>query len=361
MDEEKKQKRLRYVDIFKAAAILLVVFHHTMSAWSLTESWFASFGMSGWFFISGLLLKTYRNANVKTSLGYIGKRFLSLMLPYFLWAIFYTGFTIPNLLKIAYGSHSTLSKAGSLTSLWFLPVLFLCQVFYAACNCILRDKFTRPVKLVLTALCFMAATFIPKKTGGYPWGLDVSVTAFGFLLLGNVLFPQIQAGYRFLKKGTKGRIICAVVMVLAAVSTMTYKLNVPYLSQGYVLMAEARYGNYLLFLLTSFLGILFMLSLAVLLDLILAPRGKISGMLTFIGANTMTIFAVHKLVIKAFRAVFNPIPFPAAVSVTLTVILTTAVCCGIALFLDRFLPAMIGKIPQKEVILKEDVKSIEQK
>ena len=350
MAEKKRQKRLRYVDIFKTIAILMVVYHHTMTAWSIKEYWFISFGMSGWFFISGLLLKTDSKATIKTSLGYIWKRFLSLMFPYFLWAVFYSKFMPSNLLKIAYGSHVMLIKAGSLTSLWFLPVLFVSLTLFTVFNCILKDKFNMAVKLVLSGLSFATAAFIPNKTNGYPWGVDVAVTAFGFLILGSALYPLVQAAYQSLNKGTKGKIICAIVLVLAATSTMTYKLNLPYLSQASVLMAEARYGNYLLFLLTSFLGILFMLAFSVFLDLILKRRGVIGGILTYIGMNTMTIFVVHKPIIRVFRKVFQLIHAPEVIGVTLTVILTTAVCCVIAKILDRFVPTMIGKIPQKTTI-----------
>ena len=191
----------------------------------------------------------------------------------------------------------------------------------------------------------MISALLPKLSNGYPWCFDVAICAFGFLLLGQVTFPAAKAFRRFCsEKKVKGIIICSLAMLLSFAATLTYKLNLPYVEER-VLVAEAHYGNMLLFLLTAVLGIVFTMAAAVLLDLILPTEGKSSRAITYIGENTMAVFCLHKPIIKVFQKAFGMVHVPSLLALIVTCIGTVICCSLIAVFLNRYLPTSVGRIP----------------
>ena len=341
------KKRLRYIDFFKAIAIVLVVLGHINYANQGVKSWIYSFHMPLFFFASGLLLRSDRDLSLGDSARFVWKRFQSVIFPYFLWAMVYSALTLPDLARIVYGSHQTLSGAGSLTSLWFLPTLFLSLLYFAVVRLVLKDRFRLPVKLVLFVAAFALARLLPGISRGYPWCFDVSFCAFGFLLLGNVALPPLKALYARFPGEKKGVLFWALVLILSFAGTLTYRLNVPH-TGSMVLMAEARYGSMPLFLLTAVLGIVFTMAAAVLLDILLPAEGKCPRAISLIGENTMALFVLQKPIIKVFQKVFERVPVPSAIALVLTCIGTVICCCLIAVFLNRWLPTAVGRVPQRD-------------
>ena len=60
----------------------------------------------------------------------LSSKFHRLMLPYMLWAMLYAKLPFPNMLKILYGSSASIESSGSLSSLWFLPVMFMALLYF---------------------------------------------------------------------------------------------------------------------------------------------------------------------------------------------------------------------------------------
>ena len=343
MQEQAQKTKIRYIDYFKALAMILVILGHINFVNAGLRAWIYAFHMPAFFFSSGMLMKDGTALGLRAGAETLWKRFQSLMFPYFIWALIYSPLEISNLIRILYGSHQTLSSAGSLTSLWFLPTLFVATAMFLLARITLKQKLTVPVKLILASVSFCIAAFLPKIRYGYPWGVNLAFSAFGFLLLGNVLFPLIR---RFSKAaaGKKGVPLCAALVLSTAAASLLYRLNVP--DSGYINMANAVYGNYLLFLLSAMIGIALLLSVSVLIDRLL-PVGK-RDPLAFVGQNTMCVFAAHKAGIKAFVKLFEIIRVPSALALAVTCVGTAVVCCPIAVFLNRYLPTMVGRIPKRE-------------
>lgn len=245
-----------------------------------------------------------------------------------------------NLLRIVYGTHTTLLNSGSLTTLWFLPVLFLCVTAYALCSFLLRKRFTRGVKVILLICCAVIAFFLPEIHRGYPMGLNIAFTAFGFLLLGSLSTPLLDRFQRIVLQHKGGLWICIAAVCLTFAGTLLYKLNEENIPA--VLMYDAKYGNMLLFFPAALFGILFTAAIAFLLERISGRQMK--KILTYLGKNTFAIFVLNKSIIRCFSYVFARVRVPALVVLIVTCICVVVLCCIANWLLERFAPILIGKI-----------------
>ena len=108
------------------------------------------------------------------------------------------------------------------------------------------------------------------------------------------------------------------------------------------MMACADYGQYPLFLLVAGFGILFLISVSVLIDTTIKLK-IIDNTLSFIGSNTLSVFAVQKPVIKAFAKIFSIVPIYSSLALIITCIGTLIICCGAAKFINRYIPVMAGR------------------
>ena len=351
VSESKKGIRIGYIDILKALAIILVVIAHIDSA-KAVKPWLCGFVMPAFFFSSGLFLKT-EPGTIKTELAFCWKKFQNLMIPYFIWALIYNAiwslshksFKAGSLIHILYGSHQALGKVHTLTSLWFLPVLFLAMVLFSLCRLLFKDKLKLPVKLILAFVFFAVGGVLQKLSYGYPWGVNLVPTAFGFIMFGNALFPLLER-MRNKLNGRGGLAILIAATVICFAGTLLYRFNIP--GNGYINVANAAYGNYFLFLLVGFIGIAFMLSLSLTLDRILPEKpATIRNFFSFFGRTTMCTYLTHKLFIRLFEAFFKVVHAPNIVMAIVTSVGTIALCYLAALLISRFMPILIGQIPNK--------------
>lgn len=112
--------RKHYVDYIKAIGMILVILGHINFANDSIKAWIYAFHMPLFFFSTGLVTKPKR-----LDWKFILKKFCGLMIPYFLWGLIYSELSFGNLARLFYGSYYTISEAGSLSSLWFLPTMFI--------------------------------------------------------------------------------------------------------------------------------------------------------------------------------------------------------------------------------------------
>lgn len=176
-------KRITYVDICKALGIYLVVLDHIMPNTPKLRAIIGAFHMPLFFILSG-----YTTSIKKSYKEYCLSRIKSLIIPYFIWAILFSTYSIKNLLYILYGSNKSLGVAGSNAVLWFLPCLFISDLL---ANAILRicgncKNILIPIVLSLFSLGYelkMLHTF----NYGYPWSFDIALVGCGFVLFGYLL------------------------------------------------------------------------------------------------------------------------------------------------------------------------------
>ena len=199
----------------------------------------------------------------------------------------------------------------------------------------------------LAASTFVIAAVLPVLKRGYPWNVNVSFCAFGFLLLGNILFPAINALYRRISGINRGAGIAVCLLLTAVTFAGTFLYNVNFHGgKGLVNTARANYGTFPLYLMSAVIGSLFIMALAFTLDMLL-PKGK-GDIMSFIGRNTFTIYVTHKPFVQIlFKRVFTIFPAPVPVILIVTCIGTLLICSVLTVPLDRYLPVLTGKIPSE--------------
>lgn len=328
---DSRKIRVEYIDIAKAIGIFCVLIGHTLASDTLFKTVLYSFHMPLFFFLSGMVIKK------KAEKPNWKKRILSkaeqLLVPFLLWGCIYSPFSFKNLALIMYGSREALIKAESLTSLWFLPVLFIASVLTEIIVFYSCDKPHSEWRIGIIAVIFCVGVFPHMKSYGDPWGIDIALVATAFMLLGFLC-------RRLMDEFVRNILIQAVVFGLSvALLALSVLLNNP--SEGYVLMANGVYGNMLLFIMGSLAGITMVILIAKWLSNIKFGKQKI----LLIGENTLGIFLVHKPFVEFGRRCISLVGMD--YSHPIIAVLNSAVCLVISMVvvavIDHWMPELFGK------------------
>lgn len=241
-EETKPESRIEYIDIAKALGIMLVIAGHVVSSNTEIKRILYAFHMPLFFMLSGMLLKSKNEYRFETWRTIVYKKLRTLMLPYFVWALVYSAFSFKHLALIVYGTRETLIDAESLTSLWFLPVMFLAFLYVGVVLAVSSKtrKYLYVAVVVGVVVCFLIGFIIPHhSTYGDPYGLDIAFVAAAFMSIGMIVHKGI---YHLKNAGlmvAAAVIVCVVFIVSIRFSTSAV---------GYVLMANAEYGNPFVFI-----------------------------------------------------------------------------------------------------------------
>ena len=118
-------KRILWLDIAKGIGIILMVLGHTGLP-SMINNWIFSFHMPLFFIISGILFNPSRYVS---SIKFIQKRVLTLLLPYLIFSSIVLFFSNEKV------TDWILSGWNTGIALWFLPVLFLSEIYWPKGDC----------------------------------------------------------------------------------------------------------------------------------------------------------------------------------------------------------------------------------
>lgn len=293
-----KNKRVEYVDVAKAIAIFLVVLGHPrpVEDYGSLEQFLYAFHMPLFFMLSGIFLKQKNHYDVQTWLGFLKKNLLGLFVPYIVWAAIYMPFSYVNLSKVLYGSWAVLRNTETLSSLWFLPVLFLARTYLEAMMH-LSWKFhwdARKVAIVCTLLFFVVGMVIPHNNGedgiGMPWGFDIAFVAAAFMLLGYLGKPYLEklaALNNWIKLAIAGG---SFLILLIGIHFADYSETHPFM-----LMANAEFGSPVLCVVNGIIGSLSVIMIAQIIGGFFHNKNwAFYGWILLIGANTMGIYLIHK-------------------------------------------------------------------
>ena len=189
----KESTHIKYIDILRAIAIILVIIGHIPYPGFNTDchKWVYSFHIPLFFFVSGITLTFTKYKNI-TFKKIIEKRFHRIYLPFLIWGIVLALPTISlmTIPKLFYGTHQSIAQVSN-SSLWFLPVLFVSTIFLDTLFFFFIKQ--SRTKLMITFLLFLlVAILIPSQNtiqgllGGHniPLGLDIILMAIVFMLSG---------------------------------------------------------------------------------------------------------------------------------------------------------------------------------
>lgn len=241
----------------------------------------ASFHMPLFFFLSGLFL--FRK---NESLGdFLRKKAKTLLLPCLFFGIILSTYstiidwirqdtTIPYGLRYV-GLFINMRQVPFPGSLWFFPCLFLVELFmfclYKTCR---REALIIVGVCCLTVIGLLVHYFYGK---GLPWSIDIALYCAVFTAVG-----YCTRNFVWKKRSIISYLFAAILFV-----TSVY-INFEYIGST-VDLYSCRIGLYPLFYISAFSGIYISLGSAILFSK--------SRFLTYLGQNTITIYALHYLFI----------------------------------------------------------------
>ena len=299
------KNRKDYIDIAKGIGITLVVLGHSPHTYNPLKQWEHAFAMPLFFIISGMVW----NKISHEKRGYFNKAFLlnklkRLIVPCYIWAVLYTvlnfilksSFEPMSFAYLLYGSQSGFSHAGSLTSLWFLPCMFIAVSMFEIIQQSLRNiSRNNGILLAVSAVCALSGFYLPKIPGGYPWSLDVSFLAVAFMIWGYL-------GKSLIEKTVPHQSVTFICGLLSlTVLTFTFRFNLPYISINNADMAGRHFGHPAIYLLDAIAGSLFV----VFTSMLSAKSEKIKSLFVRLGKHTIPILLIHKPIVQLLGKIFG--------------------------------------------------------
>lgn len=273
------KSRIEWLDIAKGIAIILVVIGHSPATNGM-KTFIYSFHIPLFFFLSGFVFNQQKYSKTKdffenkirtTITPYLLFSFIGYLI-YVFWenGVYNTNFSALSIFKgVFYASASTL-KINSV--LWFLPCLFIVQTTFFI---ITKISYNRTY-LTVILIAFSIVGYLYSKYNGIrlPWFIDSSLTATVFYGIGFI--------YKNYDSRLEEKISPYYTEVIIGSFAMVYLFS--FLNTT-VDMFSLVYNNYFYYYLSAVFGIVFCITLSKLI--------KYSNTLSYIGKNTILIFAFH--------------------------------------------------------------------
>lgn len=288
-----KTHRIEYLDIMKGIAIILVVIGHCCELPAhptMLVTFIYAFHMPLFFLAAGMVVKPSQS-DWHTDWQRFVKRFISLMVPYYIWCMIYMDCTMENFGNMFYASFQSIKSTGAeCRQMWFLPCLFVAEFLIHSILKLTGRMNSVQQKLFLfcmSVLSFVIGFSLPKLEGGYPLSVDIAFVAVGIMLLGFISKDFISkldtSPFKFQ-------------LPLFVLSSILLSAGVIYGSKSIMMkMCIASYGPIFWFFWNAIFGVIMVRSFSS----ILAKIGN-SSRLSFVkqsalwvGRNTIGIFLLH--------------------------------------------------------------------
>ncbi len=293
-------KRIEWIDIFKALTIILVVIGHATGKFN---GYIYQFHVMAFFFISGIVSKMDNESIGKN----IIKRFMGLIVPLGTmvilfglvikilsltryYSIFYSrseGIDILQLFKRFTIDGNVIDLLGGS---WFIWVLFwttiLSNVVYLLCG---KNKY---LFLVISCALYIFGCINLRQEPIYNFGMGIALVTQGLYGLAFFIAKPLLA---ISDKKTVGSIIVRVVLLLIT-ATLNYLINRLLGIKGVMDLAGRQMNNIFWCSVASINGIVFILVLSQLLSLINVKVHR--AFWSIVGKNTMGILLFHFFVFR---------------------------------------------------------------
>lgn len=325
-------KRIEWVDIGKFICIMFVMLTHLQSGSDALDLFYGPFMLTTFFFLSG-----YVHRQPATFKEHFTKKVKGLFVP---WLIF-SNFNIPLSAVISLRTTDTRSELiwnalqirGSGDGIWFVAALFVAFIpFYFVI------KWNKPVhacvlSFVLSLISvlyknLMNPEFLPWGSTALPWHAEYMFQAMLWMVLGYYFRAYAEEGFNRLNTTGNRVILWAVYLITAYIP------------------AE-RWGDYWTIpfsYIRSILGILAIISICKVI--------KTNRYIRFVGANTLTYFALHGKLYAVIEAVLGKfsmygVMLDNAVTSSIVAVVITVVMSFIliipATIINRWFPWVAGK------------------
>lgn len=293
--EEHNLTRFDFIDLLKGFGILLVVWGHTMTPRSF---YIYSFHMPLFFFLSGYVHKE------KPFRSFVFSKINTLYVPYIAFSLFSWLFYLirhilshrsevvsshlPKLQSVVTGTADN----GGNNPIWFLTCILVVSLIFFFLN--------RFVKNPILKWSFLFGLSLI----GYHWGLtkfellfqfEIALTGLVFYSLGHAVKEHNLV--KHIESLKPLSLICFVAFC-EGLHILTAYYNVNISTIRWVNMAGNVIGNYILFYISAFAGII--------VFLVIGYKLWYVKVLNFLGLHTLTILGFHKPILQILNSIFNP-------------------------------------------------------
>ena len=325
--------RIQWVDIAKGFAILSVVVGHSVFKPLFVWNVIYSYHMPLFFLLSGLFVIN-KDVNLKSAML---KRAKTLLLPYSVFSILQGLFFLSINKFVIDFSWTRLSVKTFFLSpeLWFLPVLFVVSLMVIVLNKITHKKYILFAIWIISIVISIYFSYNP--TGDYSYGtmfcgerlVFVRQVLFGLIfVLGGAILKEV------IMKGLP--IWCSVLS--AFIYALFFYINFYVGNSSHVEMSAGYIGNPFFFYLVAFS--------AILLVIVLCQRvGEKEKVFTFLGKNSLLVYAIHWPVIKVIDLLLGRFIHsgPSILMTVLSVLITLLICVPFILFINKHARWILGR------------------
>jgi len=342
---EEIKKRLEFADIIKGLAIILVVIGHTSP--SNTEvltykSIIYAFHMPLFFIVSGFFITTNRvDYSLQTLKNFLHKNCIALLVPFFIWGLIYMDFSYTNLLSLCFGSWIKFVSINTLTSLWFIVILFVGRIYLELFFMLINKlKFNLKYAIYIAIPIFFSLGFclphhnnVQTQIGNF-FSYDIAFVSAAFMLIGSILKPYIEKLTTFKSVHLIFWMIVSVLLFWCGFSLIDY-------THEFVLIANAIYLNPFLFVLNSLTGSFIIILLGILIQK--TPSKHV--LLNFLGTNTLGIYLTHRhIVVWLLKYLQANTDFSRSLINTIITFIALILSSILVILINRYAPIMFGKI-----------------
>ena len=292
------ENRIEAFDFIRGALMILVILQHA-GIWY--GEFILAFHMPMFFALSGCLYEINFSGE-KVNFGeYIKRKFSRLIVPYFFFELI--GLVISYGVCVLNDSCIDLSKAlwsvvlcinteaynGVMMRLWFLPCMFICDVYFyllykfvkksIACNII--------IMLIMFALSYLLSYSTIER---FPFTVDIAIMGTAFILFG-FLIHRIHRAI-----STNIGILWNGIIAILSIGIMIVCVKNNY---SRLLMFNDVYGNYLMAICGAIVGsVAFFIVFKQCYEICLKLKFNfIKKYIVWIGQNTLEIFPMHLILL----------------------------------------------------------------
>ena len=339
--------RLDLEDMAKALTIPAVIWGHGGKGTdaSLYRMILYAFHMPVFFLAAGLVARRAADTDFSRRgwLEFFRKNIALILMPYLLWGLIYSRFSLPKLVGLLYGSYEQIKTVTSIGALWFLPCFFLTRL-EARCVLWLSSRMKRGetlTVLIAAVIAFVIGAVLPKPEKGYPWSFNISFMGLGFYLLGYAakgLIDRLRDGKFIVKLGlfaASAALFCAGTVLRRGQMELVGFFN-------------GEYGDLFWFFCNAVTGCATVLCLAA----VLTHRGErhraflpYRGAL-WVGQNTMGLYLVHTPIMREWAVPLlqkHGFTSPNWLITFVAMLMTLLVSCIVCTLFNRFMPWLFGK------------------
>lgn len=338
LQNDKEKTRIEIFDFFRGSAVMLVLLHHVGIPYG---RYILAFHMPLFFILSGYLYKKRNTIESRGFADFIKQKARRILVPYFgfeLIIMCLSMICVRNNFNLLQNVKSILlcinlnTSAGIVLRLWFLPCIFVSEIYFYIVNKGLKNSKVR----YLVPLFFFAASkvFNIITDARLPFTLDVSLMGTGFICCGYYFYDVVERIGRKMNKIQN--VICnAVLMIVYILSTYF---------NGNLLMYIDEYGSYFLAITSSLSGsLLFIIILKRLYNI--CKKGIIYKYILFLGKQSLIFFPMHLVIMYFVEKILKIVGIN---QWSIKALAVGLICIPVINFIVMYFPILSGNCKRNE-------------